>query len=351
MRDDVKYAIAVDKLEILLSNIIEELEIQLSLDEYGEFQLTNFILRRNFTHNNPGFRYCFEVMSDNNIWGYYFYDNIGRYRYHDLTTSLLSICNPSLYESGFSLKVEEFINEFGLEFQKYKFLEIAIDGNGFIERYSKLAKSKKYVRRKRIKERIFISEKHEKAFKLGSDRSEKHVSIYNKTQEIAKSNKTYINDFWKLNGLVREDDQSIDRVEGRFRTKALNSFTDDLTQLENPDYLASFFNEKLGDYILFKNEFNYKKSLINWNFFQKVKINKVTNIKASFSISRYKPVIRTLYEEYVVTNNDIFLESIVIICDKYKMDDWLINKFTRWDNNLRIERISYEYGKSTSHQF
>lgn len=336
MRDDVKYTIAVDKLEILLSNNLNELELHISTNELKELELNGFILRRNYAHVNPGFKYCYEVIFNNKAWGYYYYDNSGRYRYNDVTTSLLHISNHSLYERGFSTRLVDFINNFGLDFQKYKFLEIAVDGKGLIERYSRLAKSEKFIRRKKIKERRFFNENKERSYKLGSDRSDKHISIYCKSQEITNSNKVYIYEFWKLNGLVTTDDQTVDRVEGRFRTKALFNLTVDFAQLENPDYLASYFQEKLGDYIVFKNESNYKKKLIYWGFFGSVEIRKASITKAAISIHGLKPVIRILFEEFVATNNDIFLESLVNICDKYNMDDWFINKVNIWENKLRV---------------
>lgn len=89
------------------------------------------------------------------------------------------------------------------------------------------------------------------SFKIGSSKSDKYITIYNKTSEIqSKSNKKYIIDFWKNTGI--DTDKTIYRTEIRLNSKALQTIKNfEIDKLDDKKYLASIFKTQAENFFEF----------------------------------------------------------------------------------------------------
>lgn len=341
MSSPVKYAICIDALDMLCTGKIKCLHDDvLLLHPDDKYILTGDIqLKRKFKFSHLGFHFCFNILINDKIFGQVFYGNNFQYRYAHADTCQITIENHILYQANLADKLKMVLDVLELKFLKYLFMEIAIDGKGIIARSNSLTYSKKYKRKRkvRIKPELDDDTKQNIGYIIGSKQSEKHISIYEKVQEIEKSKKEYITEFWRRNGLDVNDGLT-DRCELRAKDKILKSFSDDFTQLENPAYLSSFFKSVVGNYLEFYNKANPKlrKHVIDWSMFEELKITKQVNTHKAFSVNRYKSMLRNLFEEYVLTGDEQYLHTLANICARYKLMSWIYNSVPRWIREFRL---------------
>lgn len=237
MSSPVKYVICIDALDMLCIGRINCLHDDvLFLRPDDKYILTDDIqLSRNYKSSHPRFHFSFNIFLNDRILGQVFYGNNFIYRYAHADTCQIAIENHILNQANFSAKLNKVLDVLELKFLKFHLIEISIDGKGIIARSNSLTYSKKYKRKRkvRIKSELDDDTKQNIGYVLGSKKSEKHISIYEKVQEIEKSKKEYITEFWQRNGLDLSD-AIIDKCELRATDKILKSFSDDFTQLENP---------------------------------------------------------------------------------------------------------------------
>lgn len=341
MSSPVKYAICVDALDMLCIGKINCLHDDvLLLHPADKYILTGDIqLRRNFKRSHPGFYFCFDIFLNERIFGQVFYGNNFVYRYAHDDTCHIAIENHILYQTNLSVKLNKVLSVLELKFLKYYFMEIAIDGKGIIARSNSLTYSKKFKRKRKVKIKPELDDetKQNIGYILGSKQSEKHISIYEKSQEIEKSKKEYIIDYWQRNRLD-VNDAPFERCELRASDKALKSFSEDFTQLENPAYLSSFFKSTAGNYLEFYNKANPKtrKYIIDWSMFEELKIAKQIITRKAFNADRYKSMLRNLFEEYVLTGDEQYLYTLANICARYKLTSWIYYSIPRWIRDFRL---------------
>lgn len=90
--------------------------------------------------------------------------------------------------------------------------------------------------------------RHE-TFQFGSSSSDKRLKVYDKNKELEHSNKQYIREFWKENGL---EPSEMERIEIQLNSKAIKRIPDfDWNKLESPEYLKDLMREYCEDWFVF----------------------------------------------------------------------------------------------------
>ncbi len=324
------YTVVLDKLELLL-------EGTLSFPPANNFNQIvineNYFLKINTKQKHPSFKTCYDVYCNNKYFGHLFYNYISNYQFSTNAGVYLQIDNSIFYESNLSNKLQLFFECFStLEFVSYQKMDIAIDGYDLISKHQKLMNSKTLKRKAKLKHiSITYDENNKKpiAFLVGSKQSNKHIGIYNKQMELLKSKKNYINQFWKENNLVYHDVKTIDRIEGRFNSKELIAFSKDFKNLENSNYLISFFKLKFENYLSFVKPKNstIKKEVINWSSFNYIKIQKEKTVQLeSNDLFSRKVTIKTLFNEFLKSGDIHFLSSFSKIVIYSDLIDWSLYK-------------------------
>lgn len=146
--------------------------------------------------------------------------------------------NNVQYEAGWLGDVKYFYDRMKWKVKNTSRVDIALDGRGFFDVWKKYEKGE-IDRRGGGKEQIFRLKRNAlTGFDIGSRASDKWITCYNKSEEVKRSNKHYISDFWKRSGL---DITCVERLELKLRNDALKEISFDWRRLDDFEYLASIF--------------------------------------------------------------------------------------------------------------
>lgn len=96
----------------------------------------------------------------------------------------------------------------------------------------------------------------------GKSSSDKYIKIYNKSNELLNSNKDYILEFWRNNGLNYKSNV-IERFELTLKTKLCSII--DISKLTDSDYIASLLKTHLKGYFEFSREIKRKNKIKKLN--------------------------------------------------------------------------------------
>lgn len=173
----------------------------------------------------------------------------------------LHIENALLYTDYWHSDLQHVLDVTGLLVQNVTRCDIALDGLNYIWKFlndyqRQTAENKAVHHKGRARFNAGVLDRttmEYQSFKIGSGSSEKQISVYNKTLELEKSNKTYIRQYWLNNGIDADDDECpIFRVELRLRGKAIKEIKDfDLQKLTDYGYLFDMFKTGCHNYFEF----------------------------------------------------------------------------------------------------
>jgi hypothetical protein len=163
---------------------------------------------------------------------------------------MLKIENNLLYQSDYVDILFEICETLNIQMQNISRLDIAIDGanqvDEFLNEYNlQLLTGEKYMRKSGVShfntKRVDYESGKCLGFHIGSQKSDKFITVYNKSVEIEKcSGKKYIEKYWWRSGFDNVD--NVTRVEMRLGSSAISRIEDfDLNKLVDTKYLASIF--------------------------------------------------------------------------------------------------------------
>lgn len=247
------------------------------------------------------------------------------------------------------------------EFHNVTRVDIAIDGlnhvRDFVNMYMKQTPEARFINKKgrsAMNAYEFDQETHLfQKFSFGSSKSDKVVSVYNKTKELENSNKKYIQRFWENSGMAwRVAEEEVYRVEVRLRSKALKKVKGfELEKLQDKDYLSSLFKTAC------KNFFEFTISSSDSNVtrqkevklipYEKLNARLLEKTKRPMQTDRYKAKMtihllsKLLIEDTVTSKKEV--ESMVNTIDdmvkRYDLDEWYSKKADEWQQTYA--RISH----------
>ena len=177
----------------------------------------------------------------------------------------LKIDNKLLYSVECGEHIRYITNVLGFTYSHIKRIDIAIDTNNtdvlsFMNKYINSSKIKVKGKQKFIDTRTLG--KASKTVYYGSPKSGKQIRIYNKTDEVIRSGKDYILDFYTLNGLNYEKAE-VQRIELTLRTKYTKNI--DIHRLSDANYLASICRTNFKNYFEFISEYREHNKTVNRN--------------------------------------------------------------------------------------
>lgn len=222
--DHVPHTIILDWLEMMGT-----VDIPDNLEDGSLLEYSNEVVLEKDPYGRPDFKSSFTV--------YFFGDRFAKLSCHPKkltksykpTSANLKIENHILYSEDWHSDLNQVMDGLGFKLRNVTRLDIAVDGLNHIpdilnaySRQDPLNRKIKLVGRATFAAKIHDKETmYYKNFQIGSMRSEKMISVYLKTSEIEKSNKQYIREFWRKNGLAPGDGEPVYRVELRMRSKYL----------------------------------------------------------------------------------------------------------------------------------
>jgi hypothetical protein len=312
--------------------------------------------------------------------------------------------NHTLY-SGVWQIIYDNLNRKGLKYSSCSRIDIAIDGVGYLQEMLNI-----YAKQNKNNESILLKNNSEKRsifsakvlnpktrlfenFNIGSSGGNKMITIYNKSLEIVKSGKNYIQEFWLKNGVVNkladlnaqiqylkskekrgtqayyiEGQENIYRFEIRLKSesiKEIKKFSIDL--LKTPEGLISIVRTHCRKYFeaCYNDNENVSRctniNLLPYDKFGGKLLSKIERVekdglyKAKLSIHG---IVQDLYKGYIEefrTNEAI--EMIRDRVSKYKLESYLEKKLPEWQakykkfiDKSRTETLNFiikEIGNST----
>lgn len=206
------YSIVLDWLSIYFKNIGLIDCNDIAYTEGDEIRLSETVVLKYCNSPTPHFKSTFELYMDNTKVAYLLtHSRNEKFFAKDIVK--VEFINHTLY-SGVWLEVYNLLKISGLRFNKFSRIDIAIDGvaylnkmlNYFQHQPSHFFKLKNQsVRRAKFEGDVYnFKTLHNENFQLGNGNSDKMITLYNKSLEIVKSGKEYIQDYWLLNGVIKE---------------------------------------------------------------------------------------------------------------------------------------------------
>lgn len=330
------YSINLDWLEIAFTGNLKKVDSDLvsgGILKPDYFIGDRILLRKKENRPSLGYKATFAIYIDGAAYAIMNYHSNGRFPFKYTNIIGIAIRNDALYCPDLEENLQLLISEMKLHFYRYSRIDIALDGIGLINRHNQLTKSKKFKRKKAIKIAMGYDDKNKvvNSYVLGSRKSDKYLTMYNKSKEIEQSGKSYIREFWVKNGLNPEF--SVDRVEIRLKARALRNLVIGVDEIFSPDFLISFFKASTDSWLEFISIKDKKRrlKLVKWECFSIKKIFRIANIKKlSSGYQSVKTTLKTLFFEFIEHQQSGHPEVMAEIADEYGLMEWTKNKIPRW---------------------
>jgi hypothetical protein len=207
-------------------------------------------------------------------------------------------------------------------------------------------------------------------FDIGSRSSSKWITCYNKSDELKRSNKSYVSDFWMRSGLNLQD---VERFELKLRNDALKEVNFDWRKMDDFEYLASIFRtfvdggyvnlvDTLSGEMFRKNkkgmlqfiEVNEDKNIsrkkkinfINWKYiganplerYSTEKSNEVWAMK--ITCKRLCLLAYSLKDKYPERSENFLMEAHEI-AKNINCLQWLTDKYDAWLREFSLMKLDY----------
>lgn len=220
--------------------------------------------------------------------------------------SQIKVENRELYAKGFTLRLKRLLSALRVEINNVSRLDIAIDSNcvsndpllglRYTSPFIGLFKRWKSGGLENVGRATYNQEhavgRETTGFDWGKKSASKYLTAYVKSDRIEADDKGYIADFWHLNGI--EPVQRVERIELKLKTDAIKRTGNpddglagvDISQLENPAYLAGIMRAHLKGWFEFvvdqpdtnkTRRDNYET--IEWNDLEAEKLERIPTTK------------------------------------------------------------------------
>lgn len=169
----------------------------------------------------------------------------------------------------------------------------------------------------------------------GSYSSPIYIKIYNKSNQLKKENKPYINDFWILNNLLPTN--KIERFEITLQKDSTKNI--EIDKLTNPEYLDSIVQKetekrfriikecKRGKRITFKDVTPIPFHSGNVNY---IKYSQSKRNDSILPLKTVKSMIKGLYIYSHTTQSEPTKEALKEMLNSYNLNDYLNNNKNKW---------------------
>jgi hypothetical protein len=276
-----------------------------------------------------------------------------------------------LYYKNWIGIIESFLTLFEADMNQVTKIDIALDGCNHIQKfvndfwYKKLENVERIGRKSttesQSKQAGFFPYKFDEVTReistvyVGSASSEKRMKIYNKTTELESSNKYYIQEFWKSNGL--NTDSYNYRIELSCKSGIIKQIKDfDWRKLDSSNYLASIFytfSYNLIGFVQKDNKRLDRSTKINLIDFEKLNSQKLEKVTKKEVTDRHKAKqeihfvkkqsLLNLIDKNTYETISGYIDNLV---NRFNLERWLNKKEKFWEtkykNMNRNEEIVFE---------
>jgi len=316
-----------------------------------DYEVCEYIHLRDQQKQTKNFSYLFDV--------YYYGEHVGTLQSHtkasnyfDPYSMQFKLLNHLLYTEDWLTIYSDILNGSGWSHKSLTRVDIAIDGVGASKYRDMVYKAVNTRSKVMLSGKTNISTNYKgnqiQSVSVGSRTSVKYGRIYNKSQELKRSNKTYINQFWINSTLSTEPDKDIWRIEMELKSKLFKKRGYDIWRLNDSNYIASIMRTELKGWLSFysittdKNKYRAmkknQKELIDWEtiggkLLPKAKAKKPSDIFQAKAYIKAQKRFKQVFE----------LSTPEEVANYFELEDWLESKEPYWyaDNEKERQRFKH----------
>ncbi len=255
----------------------------------------------------------------------------------------LQVYNNKLYERGWLDDLQTIMHEASMEYKSFTRLDIAIDGGEYNDVWKQWI-DKKLDKVGRAEVTSYQDNKRGiKGYKVGSRKSKKQITCYNKSRELKISNKWYIEKYWKRNNLDFSEDVPVQRCELMLRNEEGKKFRDiDWTRFDDSEHLASIMRvnlEKFYEWVIPSREKNISRkeryNPIDWNelfpsdYLEKDSTRSTDEIWGAKQCSKYNAKI------FFLTGNRLWLNMAYEVAANADILRWFNSMLPEWEEDIK----------------
>jgi len=159
--------------------------------------------------------------------------HVPRASFRDPLSVVIKLDNVLCYEAGISDLCNKICGDLGLKFHNWTRIDFALDGHNLLQPLVNACEGRSIRLVGKSETMVFRNGSGKvKGAYVGKKTSSKSLTAYNKTEELKRSKKAYIREFWEYNGLDQSKD--IERLEIRTKGLELRRYPMFTAQQENP---------------------------------------------------------------------------------------------------------------------
>lgn len=207
---NAKVAIAIDWLTVLF--LIDDKVLFPPAAEHDEVrQLSDVITVKNYGKGNEHYKYIWHVLY-NGEHAATLLTHTRNSKFVKEGNCKIDFKNHLLYSSTLWPCYDAVVAALKLKYKNVGRVDIAIDGLNYLQEFMnayvrQTAKDKVVEMKGRAKINCKVLDRKTmmyQNFNIGDGKSPKYITIYNKSLDIAKTGKAYIQDYWLANGITKE---------------------------------------------------------------------------------------------------------------------------------------------------
>lgn len=322
-------------------------------EDWGDMKINDNIFIKNMFRSVNGFQNMAQIIVYGEPFAEIQFNPRGEGNIMDEDLIIFKFKNNVLYSGGFMDEFKTICREMSWQFSHIGKIDIAVDTkeNGYLKKLQGIITGKYHSVGKAQPKTIHwnkgkkFMDKPFNYLRIGESKSGKFVRCYYKREELKKSQKEYIEDFWRLNGIHLEPGEEMERVELSMKKKELyrywqpNSFND-LKELQNPEFLAQLFESgrkgffefvKMSEYLK-KGRVDRCKKVLKLqliNFSGKL-LTKAAAAMAN-EVARFKQAAKTLSFIAKQTGKQLYHQIAEEMATNVNMFRWFYNKQEEWE--------------------
>lgn len=346
----VKHTINLDWLELIVSGNLVEFDSPLDKYEYNQGE----IVLAKLPMGTKIFKYSFEIFFRGKLFGKV-HTNPRNPEILKPEYIQFQIQNNKLYEVGAIADCRYIFTKLSWAYVNTTRIDIALDGVNVLQLMDRFVKGEIQKLGKAKVKPFFTGKRVIEGFDVGSKASNKWITGYNKSDELERTGKDYIREFWERSGL--DTSRTIERLELKLRNEEIKKiFQYDWKELDNFEFLASIFRSTMKNFFEFiepqadSNVTRAKRmEFVDWENIGAKLLPKMST-KETNEIYRMKQSAKTNYWCYLASGRKYYADIAQEQAMNVNALEWYATRLDKWKEEFN-KRAGYNKDGLISFQY